>query len=37
LKNERNFKMFDSWKVFFQYVYIDDIVKIVREETMGFA
>lgn len=29
--------MFDRWKVFFQYVYIDDIVKIVREETMRFA
>ena len=29
--------MFDRWKVFFQYVYIDDIVKIVREETMSFA
>ncbi len=29
--------MLDRWKVFFQYVYIDDIVKIVREETMSFA
>jgi hypothetical protein len=29
--------MFHRWKVFFQYVYIDDIVKIVREETMSFA
>ncbi len=29
--------MFDRWKVLFQYVYIDDIVKIVREETMSFA
>lgn len=29
--------MFDRWKVFFQYVYINDIVKIVREETMRFA
>ncbi len=29
--------MFDRWKVFFQYVYIDDIVKIVKEETMSFA
>lgn len=29
--------MFDRWKIFFQYVYIDNIVKIVREETMSFA
>lgn len=29
--------MFDRGKVFFQYVYINDIVKIVREETMSFA
>jgi hypothetical protein len=29
--------MFHRWKVFFQYVYIDDIVKIVSEETMSFA
>lgn len=29
--------MLDRWKVFFQYVYIDDIVKLVREETMSFA
>ncbi len=29
--------MFDRWKVFFQYVYIDDIVKIIKEETMSFA
>lgn len=29
--------MFDRWKVFFQYVDIDKIVKIVSEETMSFA
>jgi hypothetical protein len=29
--------MFDRWKIFFQYVYIDNIVKIVRKETMSFA
>lgn len=29
--------MFHRWKVFFQYVYIDDIIKIVRKETISFS